>query len=57
MSIVQLSRFQIDLRSSLRVPSEYPRDTHAVFAGELISEKKNVWNREDALEVSRQTDN
>ena len=49
MSIVQLSRFQIDLRSSLRAPSEYPRDTHALFRDQLFSEKRNNWNREVAL--------
>jgi hypothetical protein len=49
MSIVQLSRFQIDLRSSLRAPSECPRDTRALFRDQLFSEKRNDWNREVAL--------
>jgi len=51
------SRLQIDLRTSLRAPSEYPRDTHAVFRGELLSEKRTFGIVKRHGEVSRQTDN
>jgi hypothetical protein len=57
MSIVQLSRFQIDLWSSLRTPTEYPCDTHAVFCRQLLSEKRTIGIAKSSCEISRQTDN
>src|SRR5262249_46881517 len=55
--LLSRSRLQIDLRTSLRAPSEYPRATHAVFRGELLSEKRTFGIVKRHGEVSRQTDN